>query len=234
MSAFAKRNREGLWIRGDKIDRRDGVQQLSRHERDDLFMVWRHPANAGHSAVPPLLVQEKGLVNHVERPLLPALAFEPVILPQRLDARQAIRIGGKSCKVGHNPDRLAHTRFCELLILSWRRQKMDRPIGIGEPKRGRRDSEGEAAHAGVQLPVDAGRTNLVPDHPQLVIVSPSRLANMADMRTWSLEAPAFRYRFVESHLSGHSTDPGCFTVVPVSKGSWPSPAEASAGGSVGF
>jgi hypothetical protein len=122
-----------------------------------LFVVRRDAADAGHGTVPPLLVQQEPLVDHIEGQPLPGFAAKPLILRQRLDAGGTLGLGSEVRQVDEKPDRLAQALFAELLTLSRRRPKMDRPIGIREPEGGGRNAKCEASHAGVEQPVDAGR-----------------------------------------------------------------------------
>ena len=46
-------------------------------------MVGRHAADAGCGAVPPFLIQQRGLMDHVKWPTPPSLGAEAVILRQR-------------------------------------------------------------------------------------------------------------------------------------------------------
>ncbi|HYZ40812.1 MAG TPA: hypothetical protein VE687_09315 [Stellaceae bacterium] len=95
MPAFVERRSKDLGIGGDKIDRRDHIEQLSRHESDHLLMMRRDAADPGHGIVPPLLIQKKSLVDRLERQTLPPLASEPMILLQRLETGRTGRVGGK-------------------------------------------------------------------------------------------------------------------------------------------
>jgi hypothetical protein len=50
-------------------------------------MTLRNAAHAGRCVVPPLLLQQEGLVDEDVRPLLPLFVDEAMILQQRFDAR---------------------------------------------------------------------------------------------------------------------------------------------------
>ena len=73
----------------DEIRWRPHVQPLPPGESDHVLVMARHAAHAGRGVVPPLLLQQEALVDHVERPLLPGRRLEAPILFQRLNARGA-------------------------------------------------------------------------------------------------------------------------------------------------
>ena len=65
------------------------VEHLPRAERHDLLVVPVHAFHPGGGVVPPLLRQQEGLADQVERRGGPGLRGEPAILCQRLDQRPA-------------------------------------------------------------------------------------------------------------------------------------------------
>ena len=68
------------------------VEELARGERDDVLMVLRDADDACRGVVPPLLRQEKALIDGRKGLLLPRISIESLILRQRFDASLAVRI----------------------------------------------------------------------------------------------------------------------------------------------
>ena len=122
-----------------------------------MLVVGRHAADAGRRVVPPLLIQEKCLMDHVERPALPRLALEAVILRQRFDAARTGRVAVGLRRIGRQTNCLAHGLLQQNLPFAGRRREMQRPVGVGEPKAGRRNAGRVPAHGGSKQPVTAGR-----------------------------------------------------------------------------
>jgi hypothetical protein len=79
-----------LGVGPDEIRRRPHVQPLPPGESDHVLVMARHATHAGGGVVPPLLLQQKALVNHVEGPLLPGRGGKAPILLQRFDAGWAV------------------------------------------------------------------------------------------------------------------------------------------------
>ena len=120
-------------------------------------MVRRHASNAGCRAVPPLLVQQKGLMDHIKGPTPPRLGAEAVILRQRLDAVWRGGVATGLPRVGGQTNRLAGGLLPQLLPFAGRHREMERPVGICEAEAGRRDASREPAERGMKQPVAAGR-----------------------------------------------------------------------------
>ena len=72
-------------IGGDEIGRRGHVEDLPRGEFDHRLVMRRNPAHPRGRRVPPLLMQQEGLRNRVERLLAPCRIGKAAILRQRLD-----------------------------------------------------------------------------------------------------------------------------------------------------
>src|ERR1700730_4841202 len=86
-----------------------------------------HARNSSRGAVPPLLSEQKVLVESVERPMLPRLAREPLVLGQQLDA--------------DGPPSLVD----ELDLLVGGEQEMLRPVSMSLGQCERRQSAGHIA-----------------------------------------------------------------------------------------
>ena len=54
-------------------------------------MLFRHARHIGHRVVPPLLLQQKRLIHHIERPFLPGRIAKPVVLWQAFDTGLYVR-----------------------------------------------------------------------------------------------------------------------------------------------
>lgn len=78
--ACAQCLRQNFGIGGNEIDGGHRIQELTRHESDDLLVMRRDASDAGHRAVPPLLIQKKPLIDEIEGKILPGFSIEPVIL----------------------------------------------------------------------------------------------------------------------------------------------------------
>ncbi len=89
-------------------------------------------ANAGGRVVPPLLIEQEGLVDEVERPLVPVFAGEAPVLRQRLDAALCLLAAERAAGgVARKADGLSHRLVDELHPLARRVGEMDRPVQIG-------------------------------------------------------------------------------------------------------
>src|SRR5215467_3222206 len=96
-------------------------------------MMGGDAADARGRNMPPLLIEQKGLVDQIERELLPSLSGKSVVLWQRLDAprRPFIAQSATAC-ISEQPRRLSCSLLGELNALAGRRGKMRRPIEIGQ------------------------------------------------------------------------------------------------------
>ena len=121
-----------------------------------MLVVRRHASNAGCRAVPPLLVQQKGLINYIKGPTPPRLGAEAVILRQRLDAVWRGGVAAGLPRVGGQTNRLAGGLLPQLLPFAGRRREMKRPVGVCKAEAGRRDTSREPAESGMKQPVAAG------------------------------------------------------------------------------
>ena len=140
-----------LRIGEQKIRRRIHIEKLPRNEVDDIFVLLGDAADVGGRAVPPLLIEQEGLVNKVIGPPPPLLAQKPLVLRQGLDARRrllALERGARG--VSAKPRRLAPCLFGELHLLAGRSGEMHGPIPIGAGERGGRKTAGEMREIGVQ------------------------------------------------------------------------------------
>ena len=101
---------------------------LSRRELDSVLVLFCDAAHTGRSIVPPLLLQQKALVNQIIGPSLPSLAHEASILRQGLNAR----FGGSATRTF--PDVVDQARqfsgalLNQLQLLSWRHRQMRSPV----------------------------------------------------------------------------------------------------------
>ena len=154
---FGERRRENLGIGGDEVDRRHRVQRLTRDKGRDVLMVSRNAADPGGGAVPPLLLQQEPLVVQVEGRLAPEFGGEAPVLRQRRDDVLAVRAQGGAERVGVETDELAQALDREFAAFGGRGRQMDRPIGIGEPKRRRRQAHRVAREPGAQQAVERRR-----------------------------------------------------------------------------
>src|SRR6516164_11642478 len=68
-----------------KVGWRQHVQHLPNRELDHSLIRWRRPVYAGGCVVPPLLSQEEGLRQQIERRTFPLWIGETPILWLRLD-----------------------------------------------------------------------------------------------------------------------------------------------------
>ena len=96
-----------------------------------ILVLLRYAAHASGGVVPPLLLQQEGLPDEVERPFAPIFADKPPILRQRLDAVRNVGAVYRAAKgITAETDRLAGCLVDKLHALARRSRKMDRPVGI--------------------------------------------------------------------------------------------------------
>ena len=79
-AALTHRLLQDIRVGEDKIGGRDHIQHLAGREFHHVLVLFGDALNTGGGVVPPLLVQQKRLVDEVERPVLPSLAAEPSVL----------------------------------------------------------------------------------------------------------------------------------------------------------
>ncbi len=79
-AALVQRCRGHFRIGGDEIDRRGEVQQLTRKKGQQFLVVAADAVDAGGGVVPPLLVEQEGLLHHVVGPLLPGRTAKAPVL----------------------------------------------------------------------------------------------------------------------------------------------------------
>ena len=116
-STLFDRGVEYFGIGQRKIDWREDIKKLSSYERGDVFMMLRYTIDACCSAMPPFLVQQKPLVHCIERPFLPRLPREPLVLRQRFDAIRTVRIGANGSAIVGIADPLAYNQFGKRKLL---------------------------------------------------------------------------------------------------------------------
>ena len=133
---------------------RGHVKQLPRGEFHHVFVMFRHPAQAGRGIVPPLLLQQKILIDEVEGPVAPLFIGKAVILRQRLDAHFRARAFGRTAeRIVGETHRLADCLIGKLHAFARCGGEMRRPIPISLSKRGRRQSSGHACKCSMQRAV---------------------------------------------------------------------------------
>ena len=117
-------------------------------------MPLRNAAHAGRCVVPPLLLQQKGLVDEIVGPFLPIFADESPVLRQWFDAAFRLStLDRTAIGVVSEADRFAHRLVHELRALARRVGKMRCPVQIGFGERRRRKPGREARDGGVQRAV---------------------------------------------------------------------------------
>src|SRR5208282_2931271 len=101
-------------------------------------MFFRNTAHAGGCVVPPLLLQQKGLVDAAEGPLHPTFVDESPVLRQWFDATLRLAtVDRVAARVVSKPGRLADCLVNELRALARRVREVCRPVQIGFSERGR-------------------------------------------------------------------------------------------------
>jgi hypothetical protein len=158
-AAGGNSTRQDFGIGQRKIRRRKHVENLPRGELDHVLVALGNATQSGGGVVPPLLLQQKALIDEVERKFVPSFICKTVILRQRLDA--IFRLSSRHrvfLQVVGEPHRLAHRLVGELDAFTGRVSKLRRPIQVSLGQRGRRDTRGEARGGGVQSAVgDVGQ-----------------------------------------------------------------------------
>jgi hypothetical protein len=122
----------------DEIGRGHHVEHLAGRELDDRLVVARHAAHAGGGGMPPLLLEQEGLFDQVERVALPGGVGEAPILGQRIDRGLRIAPGCAAHGIVGKPHQLAPALGGKLELLARRAEHMCPPVGIGLCQRGGR------------------------------------------------------------------------------------------------
>ena len=136
---------------------REHVQNLPGHKRNNRFVLLVDTPVAGSGVVPPLLSQQKGLINEVVRPLPPALVIKPVILRQRFNAGLGVGILAGFEGVEHQAHHLANGFFVQQRLLARRQAQVHQPVEVGHRDYGGRNTAGAARQIGVDHPVNGFR-----------------------------------------------------------------------------
>jgi len=144
-----------LGIGPGEIRRRPEVEELASGEVDDVLVVRRHAMHASRRVVPPLLQEEKALLDGLEGPFLPPGRHKAPVLRQRLN-RLARDIAQP----------LARRLALQLDQLARRGGEVQPPVAESERERGRRNAERGARRVGAREPVGlerehSGRVELV-------------------------------------------------------------------------
>ena len=121
-----------LGVGPDEIRRRPHVQPLPPGESDHVLVMARHATHARGGVVPPLLLQQKALVNHVEGPLLPSRGGKASILLQRFDAGRAVVRTGNAQGIARKALLLVQTLFDQAALLAWGKAQVQRPVVPGQ------------------------------------------------------------------------------------------------------
>src|ERR1019366_3985892 len=100
--------------------RQKPVEPLPGRECDHVLVLSSNTTDARDRVVPPLLRQQKGLVDQAERQLLPAGIGEATVLGQRVYAWLDVDIGDASRRVVREAQCLFHRLFGELRAFAWR------------------------------------------------------------------------------------------------------------------
>ena len=152
-AALLEGRTQHLRVGQDEVGGREQIEQLAPGELEYLLLLPGHAAQTCRGIVPPLLRQQKALLDQVERRLAPGRVIEAVVLRQRLDAGRRLWIPRRPRRVKGKPQRLARGLVHELRLLAGREAKMHQPVGIGAREHDRRNAAGEPAHRGMQRPV---------------------------------------------------------------------------------
>ena len=116
------------------------VQDLLGGKPDCCLAVLRNAANAGGGVMPPLLVEQEALVDHVVRKALPARMVKAMVAGERLDAVFGIAGDRRGKRVRAEAHSLAGGLGGELELFAGRGRQMHGPIQIGHSQGSRRDT----------------------------------------------------------------------------------------------
>ena len=148
---FAQRAIEYDRIRPDAIRRRHRIEPLARCEADHLLVMARHAGNTGGGVLPPLLTEQKGLRERIERCGEPGRIGETFVLRQ---LRYAVRRLLRECAGVEQTQRVFHAELQQLQAFGRRRCKVNRPIRERRHQRGGRLTLGERPEQGMHEAID--------------------------------------------------------------------------------
>jgi hypothetical protein len=102
------------------------------------------PRTSSGGVVPPLLVQQEALMDHVEGPLLPSRCRKAPILLQRFDASLAVVRACRMHGVARQALLLVQALFEQAALLAWGKTQVQRPVIPGQQTRRRRQATSAA------------------------------------------------------------------------------------------
>src|SRR5262245_12781394 len=108
-------------------------------------MMLRYTFDASRRAMPPSLTEQKPLIDPVERPFLPRLSREPLVLREGFAAMRTARIDASGSAIFEIAGPLACSQFGKRKVFVGRKNDVLEPIDIGLRQRRRRNAEGEAS-----------------------------------------------------------------------------------------
>ncbi len=154
-AAFFGRLPHQFRIGRQKIRRRQHVEDLARRKLHLVFVLPGDAGHAGHGVVPPLLIEQKALVDDIIGPALPGLAGKAPVLRQRFDARwRRLAAGQAGARIPRQAQPFLDRLLRQLRLLAWRIGKMERPVGKGFRQCRRRQAGCHACDGGMHGPVD--------------------------------------------------------------------------------
>ncbi len=119
-------------IGGHEIRRRQRIQRLPGRKIHLRLVSGVKAVDAGGCHMPPLLLQQKGLVEHVEGPALPGRIAKAPVLLQGFDARRGgVWLQGALCCKAPEARHLARGLVSQLRLLAGRGRQMGHPVRIG-------------------------------------------------------------------------------------------------------
>ena len=152
-AAFRHRAPQHHRVGKELVAGREHVQHLPGHEADHVFVVLFHAPDTVRCLGPPLLVEQKGLVHEVERPLLPFRVTKAPVAGGHWHgmAQVAVETGlqaftGVAChQLG-----FLQRQLREVHAFAWGRGQVQGPVGDGHQRRGMRDGGQPARHEGME------------------------------------------------------------------------------------
>ncbi len=96
-----------------------------------LLYTTRRTLDAGCRPVPPLLAQQKSLMDRVERPTVPAWRGKALVLRQRFDATRTVRVGTCFPAIFKIAGQLARNQSGKRKLLVRRKENVLEPVDIG-------------------------------------------------------------------------------------------------------
>ena len=119
-------------ISGHEIRRRQRIQRLPGRKVHLRLVAGIKAVDTGSCHMPPLLLQQKRLVEHVEGPALPCRIAKAPVLRQRFNARRGgFRMQGALCRKAPEARRLARGLVHQLRLFAGRGRQMGHPVRIG-------------------------------------------------------------------------------------------------------